>query len=132
MLTLCDRRLVFVLLGLHSADELCSRNHLISFDLIERFHSKGRFFRLACLAQKLTHVFPKVPAGFHIKVSNGVANNNPARIGMRLTGFIVSPGESGGAALRAGVELHELREERTDLEDVFLALTADPAPVATS
>ena len=31
----------------------------------------------------------------------------------------------GRAALRAGVELHELREERTDLEDVFLALTRD-------
>jgi ABC-2 type transport system ATP-binding protein len=30
----------------------------------------------------------------------------------------------GRAALRAGVELHELREEHTDLEDVFLALTS--------
>ena len=31
----------------------------------------------------------------------------------------------GRAALRAGVELHELREERTDLEDVFLELTRE-------
>jgi ABC-2 type transport system ATP-binding protein len=34
----------------------------------------------------------------------------------------------GRTALHAGVELHELREEQTDLEAVFLALTADAAP----
>ena len=37
----------------------------------------------------------------------------------------------GRAALRAGVELHELREEGSDLEEVFLALTRDD-PVAPS
>ena len=44
----------------------------------------------------------------------------------------VVPAVVGRAALRAGAELHELREERTDLEEVFLSLTQDPGPGAAS
>jgi ABC-2 type transport system ATP-binding protein len=35
----------------------------------------------------------------------------------------------GGAAFAAGVELHELRTERPDLENVFLELTHDKAGI---
>jgi ABC-2 type transport system ATP-binding protein len=39
----------------------------------------------------------------------------------------------GGIAFRAGVELHELVAERSDLEEIFLALTGTPSPaVGTS
>ncbi len=41
----------------------------------------------------------------------------------------VSAPEVGAAALRAGVELHELVAERRDLEDVFLELTAGKAAI---
>jgi ABC-2 type transport system ATP-binding protein len=38
----------------------------------------------------------------------------------------------GALAFRENVELHELTEYRTDLEEVFLRLTAEPAPSSPS
>lgn len=46
---------------------------------------------------------------------------------LQITG--VSAPEVGAAALRAGVELHELATERPDLEHVFLDLTAGKADI---
>jgi ABC-2 type transport system ATP-binding protein len=49
-------------------------------------------------------------------------------LGVRLLVEGVPAAVVGRAALRAGVELHELREEQTDLEEVFLSLTGDDRP----
>jgi len=38
------------------------------------------------------------------------------------------PAVVGGIAFRAGVELHELTPRRSDLEEIFLSLTAAPPP----
>ncbi|GAA2523544.1 ABC transporter ATP-binding protein [Pilimelia columellifera subsp. columellifera] len=49
--------------------------------------------------------------------------------GDRLTVTGMSAAETGGVALRAGVELHELRPEAADLERAFLDLTAGKAEI---
>ena len=97
--------------------------------------ARGRLVR-ACpledlVASRSAHVLVRSAdaARLAAALADGVEGRRPS--GTRLVGDDELTVEGlpialvGRAALRAGIELHELREERTDLEDVFLALTAD-------
>ena len=59
----------------------------------------------------------------------GIDGTRPTAVRERPDGALEVTGVAaavvGRAALRAAAELHELREESSDLEDVFLALTRD-------
>jgi ABC-2 type transport system ATP-binding protein len=63
-------------------------------------------------------------------LEQGVDGQRPSSVQARADGALVVAGVPAGtvgrAALRAGAELHELREEGGDLERVFLELTRDP------
>jgi ABC-2 type transport system ATP-binding protein len=96
--------------------------------------AKGRLVR-ACpledlVATQSAHVLVRTPgaAALEALLANGIEGHRPTamrRVGDdALTVEGVPMALVGRAALQAGVELHELREERTDLEDVFLALTS--------
>jgi ABC-2 type transport system ATP-binding protein len=51
-------------------------------------------------------------------------NGQPSGLGgLRVRG--ATPAQVGSIAFRAGIELHELRQEDSDLEAIFLALTTD-------
>jgi ABC-2 type transport system ATP-binding protein len=102
--------------------------------------AKGRLVR-ACpledlVATATAHVLARSPSARALKnaLEAGVDGRRPTS--MRLVGDDALEVQGlpialvGRAALRAGAELHELREERTDLEDVFLALTSEPAEEA--
>ena len=102
--------------------------------------ARGRLVR-ACpledlVASRSAHVLVRSPDAVRLAaaLADGVDGHRPT--GTRLVGDDELTVEGmpialvGRAALRTGAELHELREERTDLEDVFLALTAD-APGTT-
>jgi ABC-2 type transport system ATP-binding protein len=75
-------------------------------------------------------------AALRAMLDAGVDGQRPTAIDVGDDGELlvegVVPAVVGRAALRAGAELHELREERTDLEEVFLSLTQDPGPGAAS
>jgi ABC-2 type transport system ATP-binding protein len=103
--------------------------------------AKGRLVR-ACPLEELVatasaHVLAKSPdaRALQTALAAGVDGWRPTSV--RLVGDDALEVQGmpialvGRAALRAGAELHELREERTDLEDVFLALTSEPAERAT-
>jgi ABC-2 type transport system ATP-binding protein len=98
--------------------------------------AKGRLVR-ACPLEELVatasaHVLARSPdaRALQAALAAGVDGSQPTS--MRLVGDDALEIQGvpialvGRAALHAGAELHELREERTDLEDVFLALTASP------
>jgi ABC-2 type transport system ATP-binding protein len=67
----------------------------------------------------------------HSMLEQGVDGQRPTSLHPTTDGGLVVAGVPaslvGRAALRAGAELHELREEGGDLERVFLELTRDPA-----
>jgi ABC-2 type transport system ATP-binding protein len=95
--------------------------------------TRGRLVRAcplpALMAGRGAHVLVRTPAAPALRsaLEAGVDGLRPQGItdlgdgSLRVDGLPAAL--VGRAALRAGVELHELREERTDLEDVFLALT---------
>ena len=99
--------------------------------------TKGRLVRSCSLedlvASWSAHVLARTPgaATLAAALAQGVAGRLPVavrRVGddaLEVEGLPIAL--VGRAALQAGVELHELREERTDLEDVFLALTSGEA-----
>ena len=100
--------------------------------------SKGRLV-LACgledlVASRSAHVLARSPgaAVLAAQLAEGVDGHRPVSVRPVGDDCLAVEGMPialvGRAALRAGVELHELREERTDLEDVFLALTSGDQP----
>ncbi len=101
--------------------------------------AKGRLIRACPLAELVAGTTGQVlvrtpdPAALRAALEAGVDGQRPSAVrdvtdpagpGLLVEG--VPTATVGRAALRAGVELHELREDRTDLEDVFLELTRDP------
>ena len=104
--------------------------------------AKGRAVR-ACSLEELiasteAHVLVRCPdaEGLTAVLEAGVDGARPTGVHRADDDALLVAGLPialvGRAAFRAGLELHELREERDDLEEVFLALTADdggPAPV---
>ncbi len=97
--------------------------------------TRGRLVRACPLAELVAgrgaHVVVRSPQAGALRVTleAGVDGERPTSITQRADGALevvgVEAAVVGRAALRAGAELHELREERTDLEDVFLTLTRD-------
>jgi len=96
--------------------------------------NKGRLVRAGSLddllASRVVHVIVKSPRieTLAAHLTGGIDGQRPSDV-RRLSEDTLAVegipiGLVGRAALQAGVELHELREEHTDLEDVFLALTA--------
>ena len=100
--------------------------------------SRGRLVRACSLQELVTtrsaHVLARSPhpEALAAQLAEGVDGRRPLavnRVGQdALTVEGLPIALVGRAALMAGVELHELREERTDLEDVFLALTSGEQP----
>jgi ABC-2 type transport system ATP-binding protein len=102
--------------------------------------NKGRLVRQGTLEElSAVHgaVTVRTPRGDELIAALRRATGDEARIertepdGLRVAG--VHPGEVGRIALVEGIELHGLAVERSDLERVFFALTAEtedkPAPV---
>jgi ABC-2 type transport system ATP-binding protein len=95
----------------------------------------GRLIRQTPLAELGTAagVVVASPAPERLTSALTAANLSAAPYGRDSTLLRVAtddPAEVGAVAFRAGVELHELRREVSDLEAIFLALTADTDPAA--
>jgi len=96
--------------------------------------NKGRLVRAGSLddlvASSVVHVIVKSPSiqALAAHLTDGIEGQRPSQVHRTGEDTLAVEGIPmalvGRAALQAGVELHELREEHTDLEDVFLALTA--------
>jgi ABC-2 type transport system ATP-binding protein len=76
---------------------------------------------------QLTQVRVKTPHADKLLAELGAANVRQDNGALLITG--IDAPTVGAAALRAGVELHELVTERPDLERVFLELTAGKAEI---
>jgi len=97
--------------------------------------ARGRLVRSGPLAELVEsrggHVVVRSPdlGAVRAVLEAGVDGARPTAMRTAADGALVvegiPPEVVGRAALRAGAELHELREERSDLEGVFLALTQD-------
>ncbi|MFI5101397.1 MAG: ABC transporter ATP-binding protein [Actinomycetes bacterium] len=97
--------------------------------------ARGRLVRACPLAELVAgrgaHVVVRTPQSTALRaaLAAGVDGVVPSGVRDRPDGALevlgVAAAVVGRAALRSGAELHELREERTDLEDIFLALTRD-------
>jgi len=97
--------------------------------------ARGRLVRACPLADLVAGsgaiVVARTPQAGALRaaLAAGIDGVRPSAVRDRPDGALevvgVEPAVVGRAALRAAAELHELREERTDLEDVFLALTRD-------
>ena len=100
--------------------------------------AKGRLVRACPLEELVTsasaHVRVRSPraSALAAQLALGVDGLAPAAVRRVAEDVLEVEGMPialvGRAALQAGVELHELVEERTDLEDVFLQLTAQESP----
>jgi len=103
--------------------------------------ARGRLIR-ACplnelVADRGVHVVVRTPDSDALRsaLGSGVDGQRPTALtdladgSLRVDGLAAA--QVGRAALRGGVELHELREEGTDLEDVFLALTGGDGTAPT-
>jgi ABC-2 type transport system ATP-binding protein len=100
--------------------------------------AKGRLVRAGPLedlvATRTAHVLVRTPgaAALAALLTRGIEGHQPTAIRRAGDDELTVEGMPivlvGRAALQAGVELHELREERTDLEDIFLALTSGDTP----
>jgi ABC-2 type transport system ATP-binding protein len=105
--------------------------------------ANGRLIRQAPLAElqgsRSTLVASPAPdalrsalAGAALAVEPAAGNGRdgatrPGTVRLRVRG--ATPDQVGAVAFRAGIELHELRPADSDLESVFLALTATPQEV---
>ena len=97
--------------------------------------ARGRLVRACPLAELVAgrgaHIVVRTPqsAALRAALAAGVDGVVPSGVRDRPDGALevlgVDAAMVGRAALRSGAELHELREERIDLEDIFLALTRD-------
>ena len=100
--------------------------------------NKGRLVRAGSLddlvASSVVHVIARSPGieALAARLADGIDGQRPSDIRRLGEDTLAVEGVPmamvGRAALQARVELHELREEHTDLEDVFLALTAGEGP----
>ncbi len=100
---------------------IIARGQLVRQAPLESLESSGavvvRGPDLAPLLTALTHV------GLAASTPGSASTLAPCAIRVATTDV----GLVGSLAFRAGVELHELRREDSDLEAVFLELTDDPA-----
>jgi ABC-2 type transport system ATP-binding protein len=98
--------------------------------------SRGRLVRAGSIAELTAgtdRVVVRTPnaAGLRAAVERA-AGSNPGQVIDLAPGVLQIRGlttdQVGHAAFGAGVELHELTAQRSDLEELFFALTAQPAP----
>jgi len=96
----------------------------------------GRLVRQASLAELegSATVLVRTPSPDALAAAlteQGIAVRPDAEAGA-LHAAVPDPALVGGIAFRAGIELHELTPQRSDLEDIFLALTGTEDPTAGS
>jgi len=94
--------------------------------------ARGRLVRAGTLPELVGssagHVLVRSPDAARLTQALAAAGGSVTGVSATQLSVAGLPIEAvGHAALQAGVELHELRTESTDLEEVFLSLTQDPA-----
>jgi len=93
--------------------------------------SRGRLVRQSTLAELegTTAVLARSPTPDRLEAAldaQGIAASPVTEGDGTLRVAVGDPATVGGIAFRAGIELHELSRERSDLERIFLALTTEP------
>jgi ABC-2 type transport system ATP-binding protein len=94
--------------------------------------ARGRLVRAGTLPElvgsRSAHVLVRSPDAGRLTQALATAGGDVTAVSAAQLSVAGLPIEAvGRAALQAGVELHELRTETTDLEEVFLSLTQDPS-----